>query len=105
MGQMLTVEEAARVMGVHPRTVTRMIDRGELEANKVGRVWRIAPQAINALTGQPVVKNGEHGTEVNEARRLAVAVLGEALSIFRRYCDQTGKEIGDLTTDDLQKMV
>jgi excisionase family DNA binding protein len=57
MGQMLSVEEAARVVGVHPKTVTRMISRGELGAAKVGRVWGIAPGAIDALTGQPVVKS------------------------------------------------
>lgn len=107
MGQMLDVEEAARVMGVHPRTVLRMINRGELEASKVGRVWRIAPTAINALTGQPVVKNGSHGVGVEggAGRRLAVGVLTEALPIVRAYCERTGKTVDELTAEDIQRMV
>jgi excisionase family DNA binding protein len=105
MGQMLSVEEAARVMGVHPKTVTRMIGRGELGATKVGRVWRIAPGAINALTGQPVVKNGESSVERDPARRLALAVLGSVLPIFKGYCERTGKEIQEVTGEDLQRMI
>lgn len=107
MGQMLTIDEAAKVMGVHPRTVLRMIDRGELEASKVGRVWRIAPTAINALTGQPVVKNGSGavGVEGGPGRRLAVGVLAEALPIIRAYCERTGKGVDELTADDIQQMV
>lgn len=107
MGQMLSVEEAARVMGVHTRTILRMIDRGELEASKVGRVWRIAPGAINALTGQPVVKNGGGAAVAvgGSARRVAVAVLAEALPIVKAYCAATGKSVDELTTDDIDRMV
>lgn len=32
-----TVDEAAEVLKVHPRTVTRLIQQGELPAGKVGR--------------------------------------------------------------------
>lgn len=107
MGQMLSIDEAAKVMGVATKTVRRMIARGELEASKMGRVWRIAPTAINALTGQPVVSNGSHGAGVEggPGRRLAVGVLTEALPVIRSYCERTGKGIGDLTADDIQRMV
>lgn len=107
MGQMLSIDDASKVMGVHPRTVLRMIERGELEASKVGRVWRIAPTAINALTGQPVVSNGSHGAGVDGglAQRLAAGVLSEALPVFQAYCRRTGKTIADLSVNDIQGMV
>jgi excisionase family DNA binding protein len=105
MGQMLSVDEAAKVMGVHPKTITRMIGRGELDATRVGRVWRIAPGTINALTGQVMVKNGEGGADLDPARRLAVSVLSDVLPIFKGYCERTGKEISELTADDLRQML
>lgn len=37
----MTLQEAARYLKVNPRTVFRMIHRGELPAIKVGRLWRI----------------------------------------------------------------
>lgn len=38
---LLTVEEAAAELRVHPATVRRMIRRGEIPAVKVGRLWRV----------------------------------------------------------------
>jgi len=38
---LLTIREVARYLKVVPMTVYRMIDRGDLKAVKVGRVWRI----------------------------------------------------------------
>jgi excisionase family DNA binding protein len=122
MGQMLSIEDAAKIMDVHPRTVSRMIERGELEATKVGRVWRIAPAAINALTKQPMASNGhahgqgyEHGPHIPTedqildpkaaAKRMSLIVLGEALNVIKYYCAFYNKELADLTADDLQRMV
>jgi excisionase family DNA binding protein len=39
--ELLTLQETARYLKVDPRTVFRMIHRGELSAVKVGRLWRI----------------------------------------------------------------
>lgn len=43
---MLTIKEAAEVWSVSPKTVWRMIQRKELEAEKVGRQWRIRPREV-----------------------------------------------------------
>lgn len=43
---MLTVDEAAERLRCHPATIRRMIQRGDLEHVKVGRVYRIPPDAI-----------------------------------------------------------
>jgi excisionase family DNA binding protein len=38
--QLMTAEEVARYLNIHPRTVTNMADRGELPASKVAGRWR-----------------------------------------------------------------
>lgn len=37
----LTVNQVAHLLQVHPRTVLDGIDRGDIPAKKLGRVWRI----------------------------------------------------------------
>lgn len=54
-----SVDEAARIVGVTPQTITRGIRSGEIEADKVGRSWVIARNEIddylrrNNLTPEP----------------------------------------------------
>jgi hypothetical protein len=38
-------------------------------------------------------------------RRLALAMLGSVLPIVKGYCDRTGKEIHEVTGEDLQGMI
>lgn len=44
----MTVEEAAKALRVHPRTVLDLIRRGDFPARKVGVGWRISPAAVEA---------------------------------------------------------
>lgn len=39
-------EEAAKMLGVTPRTVTRLAERGELPGFRVGRLWKFRPNDI-----------------------------------------------------------
>lgn len=39
--QMVTVDEAARIIACHPVTLRRMIQRGDLPALRVGRQYRV----------------------------------------------------------------
>jgi excisionase family DNA binding protein len=41
--------EAAAVLRCHPRTVSRMIASGQLEATKVTRTWRIRRADVEAM--------------------------------------------------------
>ena len=45
----LLAVEAARILRSHPRTVSRMIASGQLEATKVARSWRIRRSDIEAM--------------------------------------------------------
>ena len=38
---LLTVDEAASELRVHPSTIRKMIRRGEISAIRIGRVWRV----------------------------------------------------------------
>lgn len=42
----LSVEEAAAVLSVHPNTIRRAIASKELVATKLGKGWRITPEAL-----------------------------------------------------------
>jgi excisionase family DNA binding protein len=46
-----TVEEAAEVLGVNPRTVYRMIEREELEAVKPGQSFVITRSHLRTYVG------------------------------------------------------
>jgi excisionase family DNA binding protein len=53
-GKMLTLAEAADTLGVHPRTVRRMIARGDLAAVRIGpRLLRVRAADVEAL-GRPL---------------------------------------------------
>lgn len=45
--RMLTAEEVARQFYVHPRTVVRMVNEGQLKALRVGRQWRFKQDWID----------------------------------------------------------
>lgn len=46
--KLFTIEEVAKILRVHTRTVTRYIEAGKLRASKIG-VWRIKQSDLNAF--------------------------------------------------------
>ena len=44
-----TVDEVAAILKVNPRTVYRMLERGELRGFKVGTLWRVPQEALEAF--------------------------------------------------------
>lgn len=46
-----SIREVAEQHGVHPRTVRRMIDRGELKVVRFGAVVRIPKSELERLAG------------------------------------------------------
>lgn len=53
--QMLTVDQAASALAVHPETVRRMIKRGEIAAVKVARRWRINSNELQKIATAPPI--------------------------------------------------
>ena len=45
---MMTVDEVALLLRVHPNTVYRAVGRGEIEAIRIGRSYRIPESAVAA---------------------------------------------------------
>jgi len=44
--QLMTVREVAEYLSVHPRTVLRLIERGELKASKIASRWRVSMEDV-----------------------------------------------------------
>ena len=42
----ITVKDAAEILNIHPRTVTRFLITGKLKGAKVGRSWRLDEQDV-----------------------------------------------------------
>ncbi|MCB1518572.1 MAG: helix-turn-helix domain-containing protein [Hyphomicrobiaceae bacterium] len=51
--ELLSVEDTATYLKLHPKTVLRFIREGRLPATKVGRAYRISRSDINSLAGRP----------------------------------------------------
>jgi excisionase family DNA binding protein len=49
-GPLLTTREAACLLRVHPRTIQRLVERGELEAVHLGAAVRFDPRDVAELT-------------------------------------------------------
>jgi excisionase family DNA binding protein len=48
-----TVEQIAERLKVHTQTVYRLLEAGKLPGVKVGRQWRITPEALNSFLKLP----------------------------------------------------
>jgi excisionase family DNA binding protein len=44
---LLNSNQAAKFLGVHPRTLQRMVVRGEIAGVRVGKLWRFVPSSIH----------------------------------------------------------
>lgn len=45
---LLDSNQAAAILKVHPRTLQRLVHRGEINAIHVGKLWRFKPSALTA---------------------------------------------------------
>jgi excisionase family DNA binding protein len=48
-GKLVTVDEAAEQLSMHPKTVLRYIRDGRLQATRIGKSYRITEAALSAL--------------------------------------------------------
>jgi excisionase family DNA binding protein len=47
---LLTVEELAKILRLHPKTVYRLVEKGKLPCIRVGRNVRFSPDVIKQLS-------------------------------------------------------
>lgn len=55
----LSTKEAARRLGITPRTLYRLIDEGQLPAYKFGRVIRLQQAEVDDFIAQARIQPGE----------------------------------------------
>lgn len=60
-----TIEQIARMLGMHHKTIRRFIAEGKLAANKVGKQWRITGHDLSVF----VEKNSEGADRIAEENR------------------------------------
>jgi excisionase family DNA binding protein len=77
---LLTTSEAARLLRVHPRTVQRLVGRGELRAVHLGGAVRFDPRDVGALV-ERVKHSPAAPAAINpvRARRFAASSFAERL--------------------------
>jgi excisionase family DNA binding protein len=51
---LFSVEQIATLLGLHVRTVRNYVRAGRLKAVRIGKQYRIAREALEAFTGQPL---------------------------------------------------
>jgi excisionase family DNA binding protein len=55
-GELVSVREVARRLGVHPETIRRLIHDGRLEAIRIGRVLRVESSELERFLARQRVK-------------------------------------------------
>ncbi len=56
--RLLTVPEVAQELAIHPKTVRRLVARGELAAVKIGAAVRVRPADVDAFVDEHRVQHG-----------------------------------------------
>lgn len=89
---LMTVEQAAEVLSLHPKTVLRHIREGRLAATRIGKGYRIERAALDTFAGVAPVASRRTGIarvtaivevdamEADASSRLATFVAAAALS-------------------------
>ena len=63
-----TVDEVAKMLNMHPRTIRRYIEKDQLRAERIGGSWRISKEALMEIFDAPELKEAitKHITEHTE---------------------------------------
>jgi excisionase family DNA binding protein len=104
MQQLLSLEEAAEILGVDYKTVYRLVRRGDLAAGRIGRVYRLSREDLEQYfdsTKQAVAT--EAGRSVIALQDLRCCVTGDRIISFLDiggYAADTGSPIKKSAWDD-----
>jgi len=94
--KLYSVEEVARLLGLHVRTVRGYIRSGRLKAVRIGKQYRIAPADLERLTGRTLP------ARPSRAARVEVSSIVQIDGIDRAAADRLGTLVlaGANTTAD-----
>ncbi len=85
MEMLLTVEQAAERLQLHPETVRRQLKRGELRAIKRGRVWRVPESALGEATPDTThIQSNANPQSTPETRAAAILEALDSGDMKRR---------------------
>lgn len=66
--RLIDSDEAASMLGIHPKTLQRMARQGAINAIRVGRLWRFRASWIDEWINCTVSKNPNHETRCAKLR-------------------------------------
>src|SRR5205807_7694867 len=76
--EMLSLAEAAQVLGISQRTARRLLDREELKATKVGRQWRFRREDLSAYLNRERAPFAlPPKADLDQALRVVAGCLGD----------------------------
>ena len=76
--EMLSLAEAAQVLGISQRTAQRLLDREELKATKVGRQWRFRREDLSAYLNRERAPFAQApNADLEQALQAAAGCLGD----------------------------
>lgn len=90
---MLSPQEAADLLGLHPRTVLRAIAAGELQATKVRNRWRITRAELEQWLSRDLSPAGRAASTVR-ARRPATCTTQPLTQAFAAAHTSSAKRSG-----------
>ena len=63
-----TIDEIAKMLSMHPRTIRRYIEKGQLRGERIGGSWRISEEAFKEMFDAPEIKEAitKHISERSE---------------------------------------
>jgi excisionase family DNA binding protein len=83
-----SVEDVAKLLGLHVRTVRNYVREGRLKAVRIGKQYRIAAEDLEMLTGAPTTPESRHvevssivgidGISPDDASRISNGMLAAA---------------------------
>ncbi len=71
----LTVEQAAGILELHPKTVRRFIREGRLSAGKAGGSWRILKEDLDNFIGKKPVKESFEKADDGTIAKIQVSAV------------------------------
>jgi excisionase family DNA binding protein len=76
--ELLSVDQVAERLGLHVRTVRRYVRHGRLRAVRIGKQYRIAREALDALTGREPAAPAAVAAAAPGLRQIEVSTIVQA---------------------------